>query len=99
VHQEELRRLYRNQRDGEDLLRSLEEELEQVREEENQKREDTPPAAKDPFSASLAVNGFESRAVSTIKDKIRKVLESIRKNNEEFAAVTRAVNQGLILGS
>lgn len=108
---EQLKVLYKNQRDGEDLLRKLEEDLKTAREEEEKKRKlaeeaeknGTPPPVpevKKTFAglgARGSNSGFESQKVNDIKAEIRQAEEAINRNKTEYEKIAGEVDKGLEL--
>ena len=102
-----LNRLHKNQTDGEEALRALEDELEQqrIRDTEQRQQDDSDDAARSnpkPFQAfnmRTAAAGYDSEEAGRIKTEIDKVQAVIQKNKKEFAALTAEINSGLRLRS
>ncbi len=105
--QDQLRDLYKNQRDGEELIRRLEEDLEEQRLQEaardagmSEHADATMPEAEpafQSFSAKLSASGFESEAVNAIKSRIDDAERAVARNREDFEALTKQINSNLCL--
>lgn len=101
--QTELRRLQKNQLDGEDLIASLDEDLRVALEEEERKRKATEEEASDKsdtiaqFSSRLDTSGFETEAVTRLRAEIRRVEGSIKENAAEFVKLRDRLNDSLLL--
>ncbi|MCG7499188.1 AAA family ATPase [Vibrio sp. Of7-15] len=98
--QQQLRKCYKNQRDGEEGLLELEEALLKQQEIEQQKGEKKaePETVNQfrSFSASLAA-GFESEAISKIRADITKMEAYVQENKAAFDQLTAQVNANLSL--
>lgn len=107
--QSRLRKLHHNQSEAEETLRRLEDELEEQRrkDQENTETRKAAHAANTeenggdknfkPFSMTAAAAGFESEEVNALKAVMKKVQDAIRKNKDEFMALTEEINAGLEL--
>ncbi|WP_434340748.1 AAA family ATPase [Motilimonas cestriensis] len=98
--QQQLRKCYKNQRDGEEGLIELENALLKQQEVE-QAQGDTKPEPETldqfrSFSASLAA-GFESEAISKIRAEIAQMEAYVKENKQAFEQLTRQVNANLCL--
>ncbi|MGN7438601.1 MAG: AAA family ATPase [Alcanivorax sp.] len=103
--QNTLRRLHKNQSDGEEALRKLEDELEAQREkdiktqEERLKSKEENPEKQEfqSFSIRSSKGGFESEEVNLLKKKIEEMQKAVQKNKAEFLALTETINKDLEL--
>lgn len=101
----EIRSLQQNQLDGEELIITLEEDLLKLQEEEKKKRESAKQFANDRlqeennFSARLDRGGFESEAVTKIRQAIRKAEQSVRENIQKCNDLQAEINKDLQLES
>lgn len=105
-----LKKLYKAQRDGENLLRDLEDDLDQqlTKEEEERQQRAAQAADTDPeevkgafnrFSSNIKTSGFDSEKVMAIKEQIRMANVVIKDNREKFDALTAEINTDLALDS
>jgi len=104
----QLKRLYIDQRDGEEEIRRLEEELEQERARAEEARkadpaEDEAPEAPSPkpfsgFSARLGSSGFGTREENRLLDEIRRAEAVVAQTKQAFDELTARVNADLELG-
>ncbi len=95
---EKLNSLHRAQRDGEELLLALEEELSQERERAKQAEEEPEEKPDRPtFSARLGGGGFGSKEEARISADIQKANQAIKQNKDKFQALTKEMNAGLEL--
>ena len=98
-----LNKLHRNQTDGEETVRSLEDQLEQQRKRDAELRETAEqeegakPKEFKSFSMRAAAGGYESEEVNRIKAELDKVQAVIQKEKAAFAALTGKINEGLRL--
>jgi len=98
-----LKKLHRNQTDGEEMIRSLEDQLEQQRKRDAEVRATGEQAESGKsnefksFSMRAAAGGYESEEVNRIKAEIDKVQTVIHKEKAAFAALTAKINEGLRL--
>jgi ATP-dependent Clp protease ATP-binding subunit ClpB len=98
-----LKKLHRTQTDGEEMIRSLEDQLEQQRKRETEARaaeeqtETDKPKEFKAFSMRAAAGGYESEEVNRIKAEIAKVQAVIQKEKTAFTALTAKINEGLRL--
>ena len=106
ARQQEIKRLYAEMRDGEEMIRRLEDELEvQLESEENRNleaRDDESPGNEEApafstFAARAAAGGYESEAVSAIRQKIAGFQAEVQKYRAAFEEQTRAINANLEL--
>lgn len=104
----ELKKLYKAQRDGEKLLRDLEDDLDgqlQKEEEARQQRKaeaagtgaDEVKGSFNRFSSNISTSGFDSEEVTELKDQIRQANKLIAANAEKFDALTAEINADLAL--
>ena len=98
-----LKKLHRQQTDGEEMIRSLEDQLEQQRKRdaearvaEEQTEADKPKEFK-AFGMRAAAGGYESEEVNRIRAEIAKVQAVIQKEKAAFTALTAKINEGLRL--
>ena len=100
-----LNKLHRNQTDGEETVRSLEDQLAQQRKRDAEMREAGAPAdtaaAKEfkSFNMRAAAGGYESEEVNRIRAEIDKVQAVIQKEKAAFVTLTGKINEGLRLSS
>jgi ATP-dependent Clp protease ATP-binding subunit ClpB len=100
-----LNKLHKNQTDGEETVRSLEDQLEQQRKRDAEARASTEqeetakPREFKSFSMRAAAGGYESEEVNRIKAEIDKVQSVIQKEKAAFTALTAKINEGLRLES
>jgi len=107
--QDELRKLHRNQSEGEETLRKLEDDLEDQRFDDKAKQEERKldHQAKDEaqerkfksFNMRTAAAGYESEEANSLKEEIKNVQEAIKKNKDSFIKLTQEINKGLKLDS
>jgi ATP-dependent Clp protease ATP-binding subunit ClpB len=103
--QQHIKTLYKRQRDGETAVAELEVELDrQMKAEEDARKSGTAVAEEVRASGKIASfarlatgGGLESEAVRGINEKIRNFQAEITKNKAEFDALTRELNDHLIL--
>jgi len=105
--QDELIKLHKNQSEGEETLRKLEDRLEEQRIEDKEKQENrkSEHTEKDEsqerqfqsFSMRTAAAGYESEEVNNLKDEIKNVQEAIQKNKDSFIKLTQDINKDLKL--
>ncbi len=109
--QNELRKLYRNQSEGEETLRKLEDDLEEQRQKDKAKQEERqqlreagtsqPEAPKEggfaSFNMRTAAGGYETAEVNALKAEIEKIQAAIKTNKDAFIALTKEINQNLQL--
>ncbi len=106
--QNHLRKLHKNQSDGEETLRKLEDQLEQQRKTDHeslQKRKEAHTEAKEnepdrsfqPFNMRTAAAGYETQEVNNLKTEIKQIQDAIKKNKDEFIALTQEINKRLEL--
>ena len=104
----DLKRLYSDQRDGEEEIRRLEEELEGVRSRAEANREaDTgegeavgspEPKRFTGFSARLGNSGFGTREENRLLEEIRQAEAVVARNKQAFDELTARINADLELG-
>jgi ATP-dependent Clp protease ATP-binding subunit ClpB len=100
-----LNKLHRNQTDGEETIRSLEDQLEQQRKRDgeartaNEQAENGKPKEFKSFNMRAAAGGYESEEVNRIRAEIDKVQAVIQKERSSFTALTAKINEGLRLKS
>jgi ATP-dependent Clp protease ATP-binding subunit ClpB len=98
-----LKKLHRNQTDGEEMVRSLEDQLERQRNRDAEARaatehaESGKPREFKSFSMRAAAGGYESEEVNRIRAEIDKVQAVIHKEKAAFSALTAKINEGLKL--
>ena len=98
--QEQIKRLYKVQRDGEMAVINLEEELENTQQAEKERREagHTEVAPSRPnFAAMLTGGGFDSEAVASIKTRITQFQKEIAVHKEQYEALAAQINSELEL--
>lgn len=106
--QNEIKRIYAELRDGEEAIRGLEIELEEQQAEERRVLEehddqDSSPDTGDkeksyiPFAARTSAAGYDSEAVTAIKEKISRFQTEVDKFKGEFDALTAQINDTLEL--
>jgi ATP-dependent Clp protease ATP-binding subunit ClpB len=100
-----LKKLHRNQTDGEEMVRSLEDQLERQRNRDAEARaateqaESGKPREFKSFSMRAAAGGYESEEVNRIRAEIDKVQAVIHKEKAAFTALTAKINEGLELAA
>ena len=106
ANQEKLRHFYREQRAGEELIRTYEDELADQEEKDKakaagQEAEPEQPSAKAAFQGlgKFVAAGFGSSEANAIKDKMKVAEKAVSENKEKFEALTAEINKDLILGS
>jgi ATP-dependent Clp protease ATP-binding subunit ClpB len=98
-----LKKLHRSQTDGEEMIRSLEDQLEDQRKREAESRaaheqeESAKPKEFKSFSMRAAAGGYESEEVNRIKVEIDKVQAAVQREKAAFASLTAKINEGLRL--
>lgn len=103
-----LKKLYKAQRDGENLLRDLEDDLNTQLDKEEQQRAEREAGAQgtnpdevkgsfNRFSSNIKTSGFDSEKVTGIKEQIRAANKAIKDNREKFDALTAEINADLAL--
>jgi ATP-dependent Clp protease ATP-binding subunit ClpB len=99
--QKEIKRLFKLQRDGENAIMDLEDELKKVQEHEEEMRkkgEASEETGRITAFAQMAQNGgIESEKVTELKAKIQKFQEIVDANREKFDAITASINDQLHL--
>lgn len=104
--QAQLRRLHKDQCDGEEALRKLEDELETQREKDRQAQEERKKNAAQvdendkqfqTFNMRTAAAGFDSESVNALKDEIKRVQTVLKKNKDSFVSMTETINKDLRL--
>ncbi|MGH1375218.1 MAG: AAA family ATPase [Alphaproteobacteria bacterium] len=108
--QNQLRTLHKNQSDGEEALRKLEDDLEGQRRKDQdsltERKKDHEAAAEEeqsrsfqPFNMRTAAAGYETREVNDLKAEIKQIQGAIKKNKEAFLTLTQEINKGLELNA
>lgn len=103
-----LKKLHKNQSDGEEALRLLEDRLEEQRKkdqaslEERQKQsneaaEQPREQSFQPFNMRTAAAGYESQEVNALKAEIKQIQDAIKLNKDAFIAMTQEINASLEL--
>ncbi|MGI9301191.1 MAG: AAA family ATPase [Gammaproteobacteria bacterium] len=108
--QDELRKLQKNRTDGEETLRSLENQLEEQRRKDGESRDrmaddqsgaDASGKTRDQefraFNMRAAAGGYESEPVNELKADIAKVQTAIEANSAKFRTLTAGINAHLQL--
>lgn len=106
--QDRLRKIYKDQTDGEEALKDLEDRLEEQRKKDQEIRDGSEIDLKDkaqeagkagfqPFNMKTAAAGYESEKVNAIKAEIVQLQKAIEKNKQAFEALTCEINTGLAL--
>jgi ATP-dependent Clp protease ATP-binding subunit ClpB len=97
--QEQVKTIYRLQREGEVAVITLEEELEeQLRVEKERRDVSSEETTQRPnFSAMLVRGGFESDTVTSIRQRIAKFNQEIRTNRLKYEQLTSEINSELEL--
>lgn len=99
-YQKKLHELYREQRDGEDAIAGLEEEIADLKEEEDK----TAPIASESstsanaFERATAIGGMETAAIGERRRKIKIFQTEVEKTKAEFDRITAILNEKLELG-
>ena len=97
-----LKVFYKNQRDGEELIRSLEQEVEvelkkaEARDLELSETDDA-TAQKLSFSAQLQGSGFENRAITELRRRIADAENAVAKNLASYEELAAKINAKLLL--
>lgn len=107
--QEQLRKLHKNQTDGEEALRKLEDEIEEQRAKDLKQQEERLQSVAiendrqdedfEAFNMRTAKAGFESEAVNLLKAKIEEMQKAVQENKAEFVTLTEEINKDLELTS
>jgi len=103
ANKERLRVFYKNQRDGEELIRSLEQDLETELEHAQQRDEDlaqghnSEPAQPISFSAQLQGSGFENRVITEIRQRIDDAEKAVADNLAKYEELAAQINASLLL--
>ncbi len=100
--QQEIKKIYTELRDGEDAVRGLELEVEEIQEREQElldagEDEETEKKNFLSFAARTAGAGYDSDAVAAVKEKIAKYQVEVEKNKTKFDALTSEINEKLEL--
>ena len=107
--QTDIRKLYKDQRDGEEAIRELEAQLEIQRQKEQEARSKAPaaetevetPVATRPtlrsFIRVATAAGFESKEVTAIKTAMAQYQQAVDDNRTRYEALTAEINQQLLL--
>lgn len=102
--QQQVKELYRLQRQGEAAILELEQEVEQVQAQEEAKAKSPTSTAMDDETAQritrlrmspLAHGGFDSAAVAALRSKIREFQGLVNENRAKFDALTATINAQL----
>ncbi|MFP8968617.1 AAA family ATPase [Pokkaliibacter sp. CJK22405] len=100
--QERMRRCYRSQREGEETLIGLEEELETLRKEEAERpaapANNEQPSGFRGFGAG-GLGAFESEAIASVRREIEALQKVVQANKQEFDSLVAAANAALALDS
>ncbi|WP_165838476.1 AAA family ATPase [Pokkaliibacter plantistimulans] len=100
--QERLRQCYRSQREGEETLIALEEELDTLRKQQAERQTTEPELESKPgfraFGSAVSV-GFESEAITRVKNDIERLQCSVKANKAEFESLTAEFNRSLALSA
>ncbi|WP_294615629.1 AAA family ATPase [uncultured Gilliamella sp.] len=91
----EINKTYQYQRDAETLRFKLQDEIAQLQEDEDSSKNSESTAIK--TFAQLTAAGFDSPAVTKLKDKIRQIDAEIAQNNEQHQKLVMLANKGLKL--
>lgn len=103
ANKDRLRVFYKNQRDGEELIRSLEEDLElelenaQQRDQELAQGQANAPAQPVSFSAQLQGSGFENRVITEIRQRINDAEKAVADNLKKYEELAAQINASLLL--
>lgn len=103
ANKDRLRIFYKNQRDGEELIRSLEEDLElelenaQQRDQELAQGQANAPAQPVSFSAQLQGSGFENRVITEIRQRIDNAEKAVADNLKKYEELAAQINASLLL--
>ncbi|MCB9992014.1 MAG: ATP-dependent Clp protease ATP-binding subunit [Rhodospirillales bacterium] len=106
--QEKLRKIHKDQSDGEEALRKLEDRVEKQRQEDAAQQEENKKLYEDkkveagetdfkPFNMRTAAAGFETEEVNKLKEEMKQVQDAIAKNKQAFLDLTDEINKGLEL--
>ncbi|MBK9585597.1 MAG: ATP-dependent Clp protease ATP-binding subunit [Alphaproteobacteria bacterium] len=108
--QDRLRKIYKNQTDGEEALKDLEDRIEDQRKKDQEARDSAEKSLEEkakengkqgfqPFNMKTAAAGYESEKVNAIKAEMELLQKAIEKNKQEFETLTREINEGLELSA
>ncbi len=107
--QAQLRKLHKNQSDGEEALAKLEDKLEEQRQKDHQSLEERKQAHKTadeeqernfkPFNMRTAAAGYETQEVNDLKAEIKKIQDAIKRNKDAFIKLTQEINKDLKLNA
>ncbi len=108
--QDRLRKIYKNQTDGEEALKDLEDRIEDQRKKDQEARDSAEKSLEEkakengkqgfqPFNMKTAAAGYESEKVNAIKAEMDLLQKAIEKNKQEFETLTREINEGLELSA
>lgn len=92
---QEINKTYQYQREAETLRFKLQDELASIQEEE--KNNISPDSSTIKTFAQLTANGFDSPAVTKIKEKIRQIDKEIAENVEQHKKLISLANKDLLL--
>lgn len=107
AQQVEVKRLYKNQRDGEAAILALEEEVDATRARERERQEGgADERHEEPASAGrirsltafVGKGGFESAAVQELRNKIASFQKVVDENHARFKSITDGINSKLAVG-
>jgi ATP-dependent Clp protease ATP-binding subunit ClpB len=109
TRQQDIRRIYRELRDGEDAIRTMELEIEEIQQAERDRLQDDDnetterdedPSRKPgyiPFAMRASSAGYDSDAVAAIKSKMAQFEAEVAKNKKAFDSLTAQINDSLQL--
>ena len=107
--QSQLRKLHKNQSDGEEALAKLEDKLEEQRQKDHQSLEERKQAHEtadeeqernfQPFNMRTAAAGYETQEVNDLKAEIKKIQDAIKQNKDAFIKLTQEINKDLELNA
>jgi ATP-dependent Clp protease ATP-binding subunit ClpB len=95
--QKKLRGFYQDQRDGEDAIVALEEELVDLQEKKPAQSDDV-RASGGAFERMTAVGGLDTPAVAELRRRIKAFQIEVDRSRREFEQITAALNERLELG-
>jgi ATP-dependent Clp protease ATP-binding subunit ClpB len=96
-YQKSLLDCYQNQRDGEDAIVNLEEEIVDLQNAKGEKAEEV-STADDAFTRMTAAGGLETKEIADLRKRIATYQREVDRNKQEFSRITATLNEKLELG-
>lgn len=96
----EIKRLFKLQRDGESRVLELEEQIEVLKKQEEERRQNGEDIGQRKINASINMmnaGGYDSPAVTEVRNQISALQSVIAENRKQFEALTGAINSKLVL--